>query len=271
MTTTTALVSFQDMQQMAESFARSGFFGIKTPDQAVALMALCQAEGMHPATALRDYHLIQGKPALKADAMLARFLSSGGKVQWTAYTDERVAAVFSHPQGGSVEVDWTPARAKQARISNDMHQKYPRQMLRARVISEGIRTVYPGVVIGVYTPEEVQDMQPSHPLQGYTVDPRGEVEPMDPELREQYATALDNLLAVRLKDLPPHEAAKTCIKVHEIWGELDNDQQIQVMDSLKGKGHKTKLKEILKQNVAEVRAKAEAIDGEVVTTTETQQ
>jgi hypothetical protein len=36
-------------------------------------------------------------------------------------------------------------------------KQYPRQMLRARVISEGIRTVYPGVAVGIYTPEEVND------------------------------------------------------------------------------------------------------------------
>jgi hypothetical protein len=31
-------------------------------------------------------------------------------------------------------------------------------MLRARVISEGVRTVYPGATSGIYTAEEVQDM-----------------------------------------------------------------------------------------------------------------
>jgi hypothetical protein len=31
-------------------------------------------------------------------------------------------------------------------------------MLRARCISEGIRTVFPGVVVGTYTPEEAEDM-----------------------------------------------------------------------------------------------------------------
>jgi hypothetical protein len=30
-------------------------------------------------------------------------------------------------------------------------------MLRARVVSEGIRTVFPGCVVGTYTPEEIQD------------------------------------------------------------------------------------------------------------------
>ena len=33
-------------------------------------------------------------------------------------------------------------------------------MLRARVVSEGIRTVFPGCVVGVYTPEEVNDFSP---------------------------------------------------------------------------------------------------------------
>ena len=42
--------------------------------------------------------------------------------------------------------------------NKDNWKNYPRAMLRARVVSEGIRTVFPGVVLGVYTPEEVQDI-----------------------------------------------------------------------------------------------------------------
>jgi hypothetical protein len=33
-------------------------------------------------------------------------------------------------------------------------------MLRSRVVSEGIRTVFPGVIVGTYTPEEAYDMEP---------------------------------------------------------------------------------------------------------------
>lgn len=151
-------VPFEHQLRLAESFAKSGMFGLKSPDQALALMALCEAEGLHPAVAIRDYHLIQGKPALKADAMLARFQNAGGRVKWLEMTDERVAAEFSHPAGGTVTIDWDAARAKTAGFwGKDNWKKFPRAMLRARVVSEGIRTVYPGVVVGVYTPEEVQD------------------------------------------------------------------------------------------------------------------
>ena len=144
---------------MALAVAKSGLFGVKTADEAMALMLIAQAEGQHPAIAARDYHIIQGRPALKADAMLARFQNSGGKVQWEEYTDERVAGVFSHPAGGSITVTWTLDQAKHIGLvkpSSGWH-KYPRAMLRSRCISEGIRAVYPGCVVGTYSVEEVQD------------------------------------------------------------------------------------------------------------------
>ena len=156
------IVPFNEIEQMATSVAASKLFGINNKDQAVALMLLCQAEGLHPAIAARDYHLIQGRPALKADAMLARFQQAGGRVEWKEYTDEKVSGLFSHPQGGTLEVSWTLAKAKSIGIANkDNWRNYPRAMLRARVVSEGIRSVYPGCVVGVYTPEEVQDFTPA--------------------------------------------------------------------------------------------------------------
>jgi hypothetical protein len=147
---------------MAVSVARSGLFGVKTPDQAMALMLIAQAEGLHPAIAARDYHVINGRPALRADAMLARFQAAGGKVEWGEYTDTKVVGKFSHPSGGSVEIAWTTKMAQDAGLTrNPTWKSYPRQMLRSRCISEGIRTVFPGVVVGTYTPEEVEDMAPA--------------------------------------------------------------------------------------------------------------
>lgn len=158
MTTTPALVPVDQVERMAVAVAKSGLFGVKTPDQAMALMLIAQAEGLHPAIAARDYHIIQGRPALKADAMLARFQTAGGRVKWLSMTDQRVAGEFSHPQGGSVEIEWTIDMAKRAGLTkNPTWTQYPRAMLRARCVSEGIRTVYPGVVVGTYTPEEVED------------------------------------------------------------------------------------------------------------------
>lgn len=157
----TALVPVDQIERMALAVAKSGLFGVKTPDQAMALMLVAQAEGMHPAIAARDYHVINGRPTLRADAMLARFQAAGGKVEWGEYTDKRVVGTFSHPQGGNVRIEWTTDMAISANLTkNPTWKSYPRQMLRARCISEGIRTIYPGVAIGTYTPEEAEDMAP---------------------------------------------------------------------------------------------------------------
>lgn len=157
----TSMVPYSEMEKMAVTVAKSKLFGIQQPEQALALMALCQAEGIHPMTAVRDYHIIQGRPSLKSETMLSRFLASGGKVQWHELNDQKAEATFSHPQGGTVRLDWTIERAKQAGLaSKDIWKGYPRAMLRNRLISEGVRTVNPSIVQGVYTPEEMENLTP---------------------------------------------------------------------------------------------------------------
>lgn len=153
------LITIPDIERIGTAIAKSGLFGMKTPDQAIALCFVAASEGIHPARAALEYHIIQGRPSLKADAMLSRFQAAGGKVEWKEYTDEKVSGVFSHPQGGSIEIDWTIERAKQAGVygKNPTWKSYPRAMLRSRCISEAIRTIYPGVSVGIYTPDEVQD------------------------------------------------------------------------------------------------------------------
>ena len=161
---TNALIPVNDIEKMALAVAKSNLFGIKTAEQGVALMLIAQAEGLHPAIAARDYHIIQGRPALKTDAMLARFQQAGGKVQWKTYSDAEVTGTFSHPAGGELTVSWTLAQAKAIGLAGkDNWKSYPRAMLRARCVSEGIRAVYPGCVVGIYTPEEVEDFKDDAP------------------------------------------------------------------------------------------------------------
>ncbi len=63
-------IPYQEMEKMATVIANSGLFGVKNPVQALALMLVAASEGLHPATAARDYHVIQGRPALKAGDQL---------------------------------------------------------------------------------------------------------------------------------------------------------------------------------------------------------
>ena len=150
--------SVQDITAMAQAITKSGLFGIKTPDQAVALMLVAQSEGRHPASVASEFDIIQGRPALKSQAALARFQAAGGKIQWTSRGPTKCAAKFSHPQGGDLEITWTMDRANAAGLTGKQTWKqYPDQMLSARVVAEGVRAVFPACLNGVYLAEEVQD------------------------------------------------------------------------------------------------------------------
>lgn len=151
-------IPVSDIEKMASAITRSGLFGIKSQEQAVALMLIAQAEGKHPASVAAEYDIIQNRPALKSHAALARFQQAGGKIQWTSRTDDKAAAKFSHPAGGEVEITWTMDRAKAAGLTGKSNWKtYPAQMLSCRVVAEGVRAVFPACLNGTYLVEEVQD------------------------------------------------------------------------------------------------------------------
>lgn len=176
------LVSITDIERMASAIAKSGLFGVKTPDQALALMLVAQAEGLHPAIAARDYDIINGKPAKKSEAMLRSFLEAGGTVEWHKSDDKCAEATFSHPSGGKLFLSWDMERAKAAGLNTkDVWKKYPRQMLRARLVSEGVRAVCPMATSGMYVPEEIKDMEKD-------VTPKSELPPPvikpEPEAKE---------------------------------------------------------------------------------------
>ena len=155
-------MSLGDMERLATAIAKSNLFGIKTPEQALVLMAIAQAEGRHPVEAARDYDIINGRPAKKAEAMLRDFILAGGKVAWHALTDELADATFTHPQTGEVRIDWDMKRAMTAFGKKDMYAKFPRQMLRSRVVSEGVRTLWPLATSGMYEPGEAADIPAVH-------------------------------------------------------------------------------------------------------------
>lgn len=150
--------SVSDIEIMAKAITKSGLFGIKTPDQAVALMLVAQSEGRHPASVASEFDIIQGRPALKSQAALARFQAAGGKIQWTSRGPSKCSAKFAHAQGGELEITWTMERANAAGLTGKSTWKqYPDQMLSARVVAEGVRAVFPACLNGVYLAEEVQD------------------------------------------------------------------------------------------------------------------
>ena len=200
-------LTVQEMDVYAMNIVNSGFCGFKNKSEVITLALIAQDEGRSIGSVARDYHIINGRPALKADAMLARYQAAGGKVEWMEISNNRCSAKFTHPNSGTFELSWTIEDATKAGItSNPTWKKYPRAMLRARVISEGIRTSFPAVICGTYTPEECEDMEPvKQPVQANKPERKQAnkpeaveaevVQPSEDEARANFESAMAELAA----------------------------------------------------------------------------
>jgi len=156
----------QAIQLMGEMISGSGMFGCTKVEQGMVLAMQCLAEGKAPLELAKTYHIIEGKLTMRADAMLGRYLASGGKVKWTERTDKRVAGMWTC-DGNDVEIAVSLDEMIKNGVAGSVGkikanwQKFPRQMLTARCISEAVRLLMPQIVAGIYTPEEVSDFSNS--------------------------------------------------------------------------------------------------------------
>lgn len=153
------VAQFEQILKMANEVSKSGI-GRLNPSQALTLMLLAQARGLPLIEGVMRYHFYNGQATMKADSMLAEFQNAGGSVEWTVDTYEEEAAIFSHPihcSKGKL-VSFTMEDAKRAKLDKkDVWLGNPRSMMRARVISNAVRMILPGVMLGIYTEDEAGD------------------------------------------------------------------------------------------------------------------
>lgn len=155
----------KDLIEISKRVAGSGLLGSRDENQIFTLMMLAYKDGINPVQASMDYHIIQGKPALSSQATLVRFQKAGGKIKYLKRTDTECTIEFMHEQAGELTITWNMERAKQAglNLNKQNWKQYPRQMLAARCIAEGVRALYPACLDGLYLVEEVQDFETNSP------------------------------------------------------------------------------------------------------------
>ncbi len=130
------------------------------PADILAIVMTGQELGLAPMQSIRGIHLIEGRPSLSADAIAAICLRSPQceYLRVVEFTDERVTMEAKRRNDPPVRVTFTMADAARAGLANrDNYKKYPRSMLRARATAIVCRAVFPDVLMGVYTPDEIED------------------------------------------------------------------------------------------------------------------
>lgn len=156
------------LNELAKMFVQSQIMGVKTPGDGIVLAMTCMAERITPMEFIQTYHIIQGRPSMRADAMLAKFRSAGGKVRWLNVGDDgkEARAVFSYG-GDEMELAFTIAEAEKLigkkRLDDPDGNWFKSRgpMLRARLTSKALRIVSPELVSGTYLPEEIEESLPT--------------------------------------------------------------------------------------------------------------
>ena len=147
------------IQHLGKAIANSGLFGCGNPEQGVVFALQCMAENRPPLEMAKRYHIVSGKLTKRADAMLAEFIADGGKFIFADLKDPKSQrAVVTYGDYVDYKVEYTIEDATLAGLINGNNPNWksrPAAMMRARLISETLRAIAPGIVVGVYDPEEV--------------------------------------------------------------------------------------------------------------------
>ena len=155
------------MIEMGKLFHQSGIMGVASPGDGAVVALTCICEGITPMEFARTYHIIKGRPSMRADMMSAKFRGAGGKVNWKNLGDDGKLAEAEFVYDGQTQtIKYTIEDAK-AVVGDkldtpDSNWKKDRgAMLRARLITKAVRIMAPEIIAGVYTPDEIEESSPT--------------------------------------------------------------------------------------------------------------
>jgi len=171
-------VPITEILEMAKLFAESKMFdGISQIASAFVKIKAGAEIGIPAFAAMSGIHIIKGKLTIGANLMAACVKGSGKYDYKVVKLDESIASVDFLQSGKAIgNSTFTIADAKKAGTQN--LDKYPKNMLFARAMSNGVKWFCPDVfTMPVYTPEELGEVAPVEDIQHEEVKPITPVKP----------------------------------------------------------------------------------------------
>jgi hypothetical protein len=163
-----------ELMNLAKAFAESGMFAdTKSAAQAIVKIQAGQEIGIPPFAAMTGIHIIQGKPTIGAGLIASRVKGSGKYDYRVIEASEKVCSIDFYQGNTKIgNSTFTIEDAKKALTKNI--DKFPKNMLFARAISNGVKWYCPDIFSGpVYVPEEMQVVtteEVSHVVIDTTID-----------------------------------------------------------------------------------------------------
>jgi len=152
--------SLDDTERLARTAVASGLVAVRRAEEAVVLLLTGRELGLPPMQSLRGIYVVSGRPVLSADLMVAVVRRSGLCRSWRVIKSTAAECTIETHREGEAEParkTWTAEDAKRAGLGGKgTWAQYPAQMLRHRVAADLAREVYPDVLLGLYTADEIE-------------------------------------------------------------------------------------------------------------------
>ena len=152
--------NFTELQSLAQHFAKSGLFAdTREATQALVKIQAGTEIGIKPFAAMSGIHIIKGKPSIGSGIIAAKIKSSNKYDYKVVQHTDKVCKIefFQLENGVKVSIGVSEMDIDSLRKAGSQNlDKYPRNMLFARAISNGLRFYCPDVFeCSVYTPDEL--------------------------------------------------------------------------------------------------------------------
>lgn len=151
-----AAPNLADLKTLGEVFTRSGFFAdTKDAAQAIVKIMAGQELGFAPIASMTGVYIVKGRVSLSAN-LIAAAIKRSGKYNFRVrkHSDQECEIEFFE-QGESIGTS-AFTRADAAKAGTQNMDKFPRNMLYARAMSNGAKWYCPDIFGGpVYTPDEL--------------------------------------------------------------------------------------------------------------------
>jgi hypothetical protein len=162
-----------DLGRFADMAVKSGMFkDLKTVAVAAVKAQVAMELGISPLLGLSAIHVVEGRPTLSAAMLAALMKRSGYSWKIIAHTEEECKLEIRMGGESLGECGFTLGEAKSAGLlSRPNWSKHRRDMLFARAISRAARWFAPEVALGVYTPDEMGEIEDDIPESPAPVEP----------------------------------------------------------------------------------------------------
>ncbi len=225
--------------KLSEEFAKSNMFpNAKTPAAAFSIIQYGKELGIPPVTSLQNIYIVNGKLGVSTQLFASKVESEGVETRIIEETGSKCSIEFTRGNKKYIST-FTMEDAKTAElIGKDNWRHHPKDMLYWSAYRKGARKVAPNATMNLYTPDELENLEPEE-LKGKPVVDMPEA--IEVEAQEQTDTATEPTTP----EEPKPEKSKAKEAFNRQYGEVHSgnarkDLQVELLNYVEGNIEKAK-------------------------------